>query len=176
MKPQIITNATTLDDLKQANGQAKWQLCRNFSFDGIVVGDRDFCNEKWANFTHIIHIWRTDYPQNSCQFRSNGVSLRLEYKDGEELTETTMQEIEVFIELFRKNTDPKQLLIHCAAGITRSPTIALLAASLLHRKHPSVFIGNILRELRSCRGLTPNICHKPLECICQFVEVRGIFS
>lgn len=181
MKPQIITGVgiTTLEELQKATKQleAKWQVRHDTPIDDkIVVLDRDFCNQHFNDFSHIIHIWRQDYPQNSCQFHqpANGNSLTIHYKDGEALTNEIMCEVETFVNSFRDNNGTKQLLVHCAAGLTRSPTIALLCASLLYRQHPSKIIGSILREMRVCRGLTPNICHKPLECICQFVEARGI--
>jgi hypothetical protein len=92
----------------------------------IFVGNSDACDGSRGDFDRVIHI---RYPgqvegPGLCRCREGGPDdLVIEYSDTMSLT-TASVPLGRVSEFARQ---PGTLLIHCAAGICRSPTYAVLA-------------------------------------------------
>jgi len=135
----------------------------------IFVGPREACS---AGFDRVVHLWRDDYPANSCAFAPHGAddrNLVLHYRDGESL-ETIGVPLDQ-IAAFFSNGD--RTLVHCAAGQTRSPTIALIG-KLVRGSGLRDGVGDIVSQIWFGRGLTVNLVHKPLQEILRWASARGV--
>ncbi|KKW13282.1 MAG: hypothetical protein UY48_C0003G0104 [Candidatus Gottesmanbacteria bacterium GW2011_GWB1_49_7] len=132
---------------------------------GIIVGDRDACVLKQVQADRAIHIWRPDtHPKNSCFHgvpptpRDSLYSLYYEYRDGESLTKAGT-DLDSLIE-FCKGTD--RLFIHCAAGQTRSPTLAVLALRVRGMCIGEA-VGVVMQGIWESYKVVTNICHDPMK-------------
>lgn len=141
---------------------------------GIFVGDRYACDLFSHRFDRVVHIWRNDYPDHSCNHVVNKTSksrdLVIDYADGRSLVTESNPPLEG-IENFLRDIKPVQsVLIHCAAGQTRSNTIAFLALMVFGLdvgNAMGLIIGAQWKERRLC----PNFCVKPLsEILYRFSE------
>ena len=139
----------------------------------IIISHRDFC-PHWERMNRgkTIHIWRSDMPDNSCQFvalNKIGVNptrhLIIDYKDGESLSKAnvTIQTIADF------STGTEPLLIHCTVGQTRSPTIALIAKVV---RGCSIYqaLGDVMKANFETRAVVSNFCLTPITEILEWAE------
>lgn len=97
--------------------------------DGVWVGAKVACDEQRSKFDRVIHFWRDDAPESSCEYvhdsgRDDGRNLLIHWKEVNpvEAVEALIPSLAEIVE-FAKPAG--RLLIHCNAGMTRSPTIAL---------------------------------------------------
>ncbi|KKM21282.1 hypothetical protein LCGC14_1637020 [marine sediment metagenome] len=141
----------------------------------LYVSDRDICDVRRLDFDNVIHIWRNDHPDNSCHYQienqtGDGNNLIVDYKDGETLTEKTLSDIDEFI---KDKSFKNKILVHCHAGMTRSPIIALFIFSMITGNHPLACIGTIYYNLWVQNNTLANICRTPLEDIIKWYERNG---
>lgn len=135
--------------------------------DWLYVGNRDDCSQ--LSDAGCIHIWRDDHPDNSCEFHEHAEDFRWEYKDGHEIPVVELRKLSMIILSYFQ--DFGKVFIHCHAGQTRSPTICILALSLVEDRHPIDVLPDIYMPLWR-KGLFPNICMSPLKDIVQWYERR----
>ena len=126
----------------------------------VFVGDRTCCDNFHPDgFEKFIHIWRDDHPDNSCNAIQNNhySGMELQYHDGESFTKAN-KSIEHIAEFCRGND---RLLVHCAAGQTRSPAVALIAKVA---RGCDVYgaIADITRACYDERDIVPNWCLHPM--------------
>jgi len=135
------------------------------NFAGVYVSNRLGCSQE---YNKIIHIWRDDYLENNCQYVNNSnkvndnKNLCINYKDGYELREEILQEIYNFVK------DSNNILVHCHAGKTRSPIIALFVFAIVNKKHPLSLLNYFYSTYYNTLGNLPNIIICPLEDIIKF--------
>lgn len=94
----------------------------------VWVGNFEACNATLGQFHQSIHVWH-DYQNgnwrcNEC-LDPKGRGLIVRYCDGESLA--TIENLDRLISSCRI---PGRLLIHCAMGTYRSPTLAVLAKAV----------------------------------------------
>ena len=141
----------------------------------IIISHKDFC-PHWERVDRgkIIHIWRNDMPHHSCEFVDAGKvgwfpdrHLIIDYKDGESLSNANVT-IQMIAD-FSIGTEP--LLIHCTAGQTRSPTIALIAKIV---RGCSVYqaLGDVMKANWETRAVVSNFCLTPIAEILTWAEER----
>lgn len=135
----------------------------------IAISHRDYC-PHWPGRT--IHIWRSDMPENSCEFVSlqqfvlyPDRHLTVHYKDGESLLAMNVS----IDEIAQFSRGEKPLLIHCTVGQTRSPTLALIAKVV---RGVSVYqaMADIMRANWETRAVISNFCLTPLRDILMWAE------
>lgn len=147
----------------------------------LYVGNREECNQNANEYDGIIHLYRDDYPDHSCFFISDtNLAIRqregsrldwiVEYKDGESLPQYHIDGVISFVRKLREGNISSRLLVHCAAGQTRSPTVALLILSLVERVHPFMLLDGVYSSIWQTRGKIANICHAPLGDIVEWYE------
>ena len=105
--------------------------------NNVWVGNHHACDIFREKFVHqdirlspkIIHIWHPTQPGH-CGNMTGSPSLQsshslvIAYKEGDELRSEVLQRIYDFA--YSESPIHPPLLIHCAAGIGRSPTLALV--------------------------------------------------
>jgi protein-tyrosine phosphatase len=134
----------------------------------VHVGDRIYVAGLWgcggvcqataAPFERTIHIYRDDAPQYNCQAvhgERTGQDLVVEYKDGLPLSRELMENVAQFA------SGQHRLLVHCAAGRTRSPTLAIVAKVARGRLLEEA-IGEVSCAIWNARRESINLCHEPL--------------
>lgn len=139
----------------------------------IWVGNFQACDDKHAEFDRVIHLWHPYQKGSGICSRTNGrfPDVLSPRGFGVERTETDLficyedqaplDEIQSAVWEFVHGTDDR-LLIHCAAGLCRSPTISLLA--LVARGTPPVKAVESLYSAMwaGCR-LAPHMHHKNVQ-------------
>ena len=147
----------------------------------LSVGNSDACKE---NFTHCIHIWRSDFQDHSCSdkpessrlYTKHNFDYRFDYRDGESIPLASVVDIRDFIRnKFINGSQQKNLLVHCAAGMTRSPTIAILALCEVEKGNPLDYLSEVYKCLWNQRKIIGNVCHSPLKDLVNYYE-GGVFK
>lgn len=101
--------------------------------DWLSVGAAGSCAE--FDGPHVIHIFRSDVqPSQERDCAKHLHSLRMDYRDGGALDGSNMRNLDAFLENVRK--DWGQVLVHCYAGMCRSPTVAVYALMKLSGMTP----------------------------------------
>jgi glycosyltransferase involved in cell wall biosynthesis len=126
--------------------------------DGVWVGSWKACIEQAGKFDRVIHIYRNDIKQCICE----PISSRWEQGgSGQHLGEFLVrwQELQPFEEMepgldavMEYARRPGRLMLHCAGGVCRSPTLAL-AAKLARGCPPERAKADIIRAFRRDRGI-----------------------
>lgn len=99
--------------------------------DGVFVGNFEYCDAKGAEFALSVHIWSALNVSEKrlcrvCREKGDDQGLRIEYTENQPLA-TMSCPIDEVVAYFRQ---PGNVLIHCAAGACRSPTLAVLALAV----------------------------------------------
>lgn len=140
----------------------------------LHIGTRGVCERSRSQYAKVLHIWRADYTQNSCSvaliesaagYHDPKRDLILEYRDGDPLP---LSKINLIAEFLRGDA---LTLIHCAAGQTRAPTVALIG-KIVRGCDPFVALGDITKAVWQARLLTVNIVHKPLSDVLAWAHYR----
>ena len=144
---------------------------------GILVSNKEFCPQMrpycGANVPcKILHIYRNDHPKYHCLDVASGLlppgDMSLEYRDGESFVKNGI-DIDKLAHFFQNQV---AVLVHCAAGQTRSPTIAIIG--LIARGVPfGKALGDVVTKNWEQRGIPSNICLAPLGEILEWAEKRG---
>lgn len=150
----------------------------------LYVGSKRSCEGR--QWPAVIHIWRHDVPTRTCtraltmplpdgaswRYRDAAVPLEmsLDYKDAEHISADALTACADCAAAARVKDIP--LLVHCAAGGARSPTVALAILADCERKHPLALLGDIYAPLWRQREIIAHVCPKPLADIVAWYEGR----
>ena len=139
--------------------------------DGVFVTGAAGCNEGGSRFRRQIHIWHD--PQRivdvggTCAAIKAGATaggLVVQYTDGESLAAAVS-----LAEVVAYCAAPGDLLIHCAFGQCRGPTLGVLA-KVARGAPPLLALQNITAAIWSQRRIIPHWCPIPLAEIFEFAE------
>lgn len=134
----------------------------------LHIGTLECCSGAIA-YSSVIHIWRKDKPEQSCAFNRHHNDLIFEYVDADHLNYSQLDNISSFVlSLWPMQQGP--LLIHCAGGHTRSPTLALVALASIEKRHPLTLLCGIYADQWRQRRDIPNILERPLKDITRWYE------
>lgn len=128
---------------------------------GIFVTGAGGCNEHAAAFARRIHIWGGPGRAGDagCRYLNEGVppgDVALQYVDGESLAAAVS--LDAIADYARR---PGPILIHCAAGQCRGPTVGLMAM-VARGEVPWHAMHGITAALWLTRRVTPHWCYIPL--------------
>lgn len=139
----------------------------------LHVGNRKLCHACIDEYDYVIHIWRGDKPDHDCLHKDRESDYSLDYIDGAELPEELLTNIANVTQFVMDNMSIRQgskMLVHCAAGITRSPTIALFVLALIEKVHPLLLMSDLYHALWKQSERMPNIVRTPLKDIVAWYE------
>jgi len=133
---------------------------------GVSVGNFDACDRHAANFEKVLHVYHADQHGHcrSCDKRRPG-DMYLEYLEGTPIS------VEVLDAIWDFAAGKEDMLIHCAAGLGRGPTLALVA--LAARGLPLYQgMGWVAQAMWDQYALphTPQFLCKPLNDIFRYME------
>lgn len=140
----------------------------------LIIGNAELCNRTALGFDayNIIHIWRDDKPENNCKCskvlnNSNTTNhFFFNYKDGYDLFPDMLDTLAEFVNNKRK------ILVHCHAGKTRSPTVAIFIYSVMNKVHPIDAMYVVYKEYYKQSKELPNMTMLPLEGIVSWFESK----
>lgn len=157
--------------------------------DWLWVGNCESCQLREAPGTHewfwcVIHIYRNDKEvegkpsqERHCVYDRSRANLRMNYRDGDELDPTNLKNLDAFIERITRcemhMPHPQTTLVHCHAGMCRSPTVAIYLLSMIEGMHPidaQHLVTKAIYDQRS--GEVCNVCYPPLKQILGIWEKR----
>lgn len=114
------------------NGYLTWKVVKPMRNDHVTVddwltiGNLYSCGRIQADIA--VHVYRSDFP-DVCSFAKAKTDLTFDYRDGDPFTPAMLHALDELAARLRES-GKAPTLIHCHAGITRSP---MLAAYLLAR-------------------------------------------
>jgi protein-tyrosine phosphatase len=142
--------------------------------DWLWVGNRDACGAVPAQV--CVHVYRSDKPDSSCPYhrgprgRMHGLDLCVDYRDGDPVAASDLQNLAAVAAKLREA--PAPTLVHCHAGICRSPTLAAYLWTLVEDDvHPLDAFAKVARAVYDQRERAIcNLVHEPLRQLIRLVE------
>lgn len=138
----------------------------------LFVGNRNACGKSPA--MACVHINRSDYPGNDCCRHRHSVQVELDYKDGEVISDSNIANLCAFSKMINQ-VDGLALktLVHCHAGMCRSPTVAAFILGMVERDiHPMDCFSIVEKAIydQQENGKVCNIVYAPKRQICRLLE------
>ena len=141
--------------------------------DWLAVGTHRACGEP--GFELVIHIFRSDTPEqirpDYCARVTREVHLRMDYRDGDEIDRSNLKNLTAFVELLKARK--RKTLVHCHAGMCRSPTVAIYLLVMVDGMHPYDAHQLITRAIYEQRGgEVCNVVYRPFKQIVRLWEAN----
>jgi len=134
----------------------------------VWVGPKQSCAAAGGEFDRVIHIHRSDLRQ-ICPALAKATrnDFFLDYKDGESLAALGDE----FDEVWGFCREPGKLLVHCQAGQTRGPTLAVLALAA-RGTSPFQALGHVFEAVWNQRRIPCNFVPAPIKDIVERWEAH----
>lgn len=136
----------------------------------LDVGDCTACPDD--GYGMCIHIFRRDTHERQercCVYPDNRHNLRVDYRDGEIIDPSNLKNLASVADILRSRLRPT--LVHCHAGMCRSPTIAIYLLCAVEDMHPyeaRELVTKSIYEQRS--GIVCDIAYNPFKQIVRLWE------
>lgn len=138
--------------------------------DWLAVGNCHSCPESQDEM--IIHIYRTDTNERQercCVYREDASHLRMDYKDGWLIDPSNLRNLDSKVAKLRDRKRPT--LVHCHAGMCRSPTVAIYLLAMVDGMHPYDAHALVTRKIYEQRaGEVCNVVYEPFKQIVRMWE------
>jgi FkbM family methyltransferase len=140
--------------------------------DWLYVGDCESCGDFPG--PNVVHIFRTDVSdrQDALCRHDGRRNLRMNYRDGDELDASNLRNLEAFFG--QVGPLPEATLVHCFAGMCRSPTVAVLALVFADNLHPIDAQQMVTRAVYEQTGKVCNVTHNLLRQMLAIYEKRQV--
>jgi hypothetical protein len=129
--------------------------------DGVGVGDFAACDVVGSRFGgRVVHVWKDeDRAGRLCAYVARGTlgGLVVRWREGHPLAEMDPG-LGDFLAFVRP---PGPLLIHCAGGACRSPTLAVLAL-IARGRTPHAAVRDVLTAVWDGYGVVANLRDRPV--------------
>jgi len=140
--------------------------------NGVHAGTFTWCNSHGATYPNVIHIWKpenlTEHRACQCVVTGQGNGLRVCYAEGQPIGSIDVPGTELIAYMRR----PGNLLVHCAAGACRGPTITLLAL-IARGVEPGDAFSAIYRGYWQVRRISPTLVQVPVQDILGWWQANG---
>jgi hypothetical protein len=130
---------------------------------GITVSNYEVCDQDADHFPRIIHIHHPKQP-GVCR-RAGRDGLTVEWLEGTDLSDLVLADVAAYA------SAPGHILVHCAAGLGRSPVLAVLCLGARGIKPPHA-LEMIARSMWDQYAIprAPNFLSGPLTGVFRFVD------
>ncbi len=137
--------------------------------NNVWVGDYTACDEHSGSFEKVIHVWHLyQKGQGLCRTLMSGCeSFSIMYSDGDPIARAS-QSLDA-VAAFAGGEE--KLLVHCAAGLCRGPTFALVA-KIARGCDPYLAISDIYRGNHRDRGVAAQFFFQPIGEILDWAKAR----
>lgn len=137
--------------------------------DRTYVSDASYCTAFGNTYQNIIHIYRDENlaAGHACKtcLDGHGPGLRIRWREGEPLAAMSVP----LADLIQYARRPGRLLVHCSAGASRSPSLAVVA-KVVRGRHPMDAIRDVIDGLRQGTGSFPCFVNTTMESILDWAE------
>lgn len=146
--------------------------------DWLWVGNCESCPDPEHEM--VVHIFRHDTGEKQercCVYEVGGThpprrNLRVNYKDGEAIDPSNLKNIDVVVSVLKERK--RSTLVHCHAGMCRSPTIAIYLLCMVDGMHPYDAHALVTRKIYEQRaGVVCNVVYKPFKQVVRLWEVAN---
>lgn len=138
----------------------------------LDVGNHHSCPDE--GYRCVIHIFRRDtgdQQERSCVHPDTRHNLSMNYKDGELIDQSNLKNLFAVAELIKQ--ERYKTLVHCHAGMCRSPTVAIFLLVFVDGMHPYDAHALVTRRIYDDRpGEVCNVVYVPFKQIVRLWEER----
>lgn len=138
----------------------------------LDVGSCETCPED--GYDIVIHIFRcdtNDRQQRHCVHPDNRTNIKFDYKDGYGMESFHITALESAVALLKARIRPT--LVHCHAGMCRSPTVAIYLLVFGTGMNPYDAHALVTKAIYQQRdGLVCNVIYEPFKQIVRLWEKR----
>lgn len=141
--------------------------------DWLWVGNHHSCPDPEHEM--VVHIFRRDTgdkQERSCVHPATRHNLCMNYKDGELIDPSNMKNLDAVVAMLRERK--RSTLVHCHAGMCRSPTVAIYLLVFVDGMHPYDAHALVTRNIYDGRpGEVCNVVYQPFKQIVRLWEERS---
>lgn len=140
--------------------------------DWLSVGNCESCPD--TEHEMVIHIFRHDTgdkQERHCIHPTTRHNMSMNYKDGELIDSSNMNNLNAVVAMLKERK--RSTLVHCHAGMCRSPTIAIYLLCFVDGMHPYDAHALVTRKIYEQRsGEVCNVVYVPFKQIVRLWEER----
>lgn len=142
--------------------------------DWLWVGNCESCPDE--GYELVVHIFRHDTgdrQERCCVHPATRHNMRMDYKDGHLIDNSNMRNLNDVVRMLRERIRPT--LVHCHAGMCRSPTVAIYLLCAAAGMHPYDAHALTTRQIYDQRkddikGQVCNVVYEPFKQIVRLWE------
>lgn len=138
----------------------------------LTVSACQACKESMY-YQNVVHIYRRDtneMQERHCIQHRDVFNIRMDWRDGDELNAQNLHKAHLLLQNIKSN-GKQQTLIHCHAGMCRSPTLAIYVLAMIEGMHPIDAQQLVCKQIYTQRdGLVCNIEYTPFKQIMRLFE------
>lgn len=144
--------------------------------DWLWVGNHESCPQFPGEL--VVHIFRTDHldrhpsQERSCTYDGRD-NLRVNYRDGDLIDPANLSNLQVVAAGLKRQR--RRTLVHCHAGMCRSPTLAIFLLAFAEGMHPYDAHYLVTKAIYDGRpGEVCNVVYQPFRQIVRLWEAARI--
>ena len=142
--------------------------------DWLWVGNCESCPD--SEHEMVVHIFRHDTGEKQercCIHPSARHNLCMNYKDGETIDSSNLNNLNAIVAMLKDRK--RSTLVHCHAGMCRSPTVAIYLLCMVDGMHPYDAHALVTRKIYEQRdGEVCNVVYKPFKQIVRLWEEKNV--
>ena len=141
--------------------------------DWLYVGNHHSCPDPEHEM--VIHIFRTDVSgdqRRTCVHPDNRHNMSMNYKDGAIIDPSNLKNLDAVVGMLKERK--RSTLVHCHAGMCRSPTVAIYLLCFVDGMNPYDAHYLTTKQIYTGRpGEVCNVVYEPFKQIVRLWEERS---